>query len=274
MIIDIAIISLTMSVIILFLIIFSDLFGKRYKAKYRYIAWLILSLRLLIPLRFDLVNAPISFEEPDVLSQPIINGSFDDSTPPSSYYEANGKIYDEAEIYVPVEKHAEGENKTIVLSLSQTLTVIWAIGAVLFMLYHFIILFIFNSKIKKSLIRIKDNIYKTPLIESPMMTGFFRNLILIPDVELSDRELELILLHENAHAQRGDMWYKLLLVIANAVHWFNPIIYLMTRHACRDLEYSCDDIVTKDMSADEKKEYSLTLLRFMHKNKHKKEDKT
>ncbi len=274
MIIDIAVISLTLSVIILLLILFSDIFGKRYKAKYRYIAWLILSLRLLVPARFDLGNAPISFEEPDVLSQPIISSPREDDTSSPSHYETTGKTYDQAEIYVPAEKNSEGENKVFVFSLSQILTAIWAIGAVVFLLYHFIVLFSFNSKIKKNLICVKDNIYKTPLIESPMMTGFFKNLILVPDVDLSDRELELILLHENAHAKRGDMWYKLLLVVANAVHWFNPIVYLMAKHACRDLEYSCDDIVTKDMGADEKKEYSLTLLRFMHKNKHQKEEKT
>ncbi len=265
MIIDLAVITITMSAVCLLLLLFSDIFGKRYKAKYRYVAWLIVAIRLLVPARFDIVFAPIVFEQPQILSQPLINSESAEETKLPSYIES-GEIYEDATIYVPTQTPGAEEKKTFTVSVAQLLTAIWATGAVIFLAYHFIVLAAFNSKIKKSLCHIKDNIYKSALIESPMMTGFFRKRILIPDEELSERELELVLLHENAHAKRGDMWYKLILVAANAMHWFNPIIYLMVRRANRDLEYSCDDLVTKNMTDEEKKEYSMTLLRFMRKN--------
>lgn len=272
MIIDLAVISLTMSLISLLLILFSDIFGKRYKAKYRYIAWLIVALRLLVPVRFDFDTAPITFQEPDILSKPIAQApeNSDDITH-LPHYEPSGEIYEGAEIYIPSEKTHEKQDKAYVLSVAQILTIVWSAGVVVFLSYHLIVLAAFNFKVKKRIVHLKDNIYKTTLIESPMMTGFFKKRILIPDIQLSDRELELILLHENAHARRGDIWYKLILVCANAMHWFNPIVYLMTHRANRDLEYSCDDLVTKGMTAEEKKEYSLTLLRFMHKNTKKEE---
>jgi len=172
-----------------------------------------------------------------------------------------------------VDKGEVKKDKSVVISLSQILTIVWSAGAIVFLAYHITVLALFNAKVKKGAVNLKDNIYISSLIESPMMTGFFKKRVLIPDVPLSERELELILLHENAHAKRGDMWYKLILVAANAMHWFNPFAYLMVKMANRDLEYSCDDTVTGQMTPDEKKEYSLTLLRFMYHDT-KKEEQT
>ena len=264
-IVDLAVISLTMSFIILLLLLFSSIFGKRYRAKYRYVAWLIVALRLLVPARFDMTTAPLVFEEPDALSMPII------STAPSADYEdgnaqnqnADGIQNAQNTELMVLEKDDVHKDDRFVISLSNLLTAVWAAGAAVFLTYHLAVLALFNTKVKKSAVHLKDNVYVSDLIESPMMTGFFKKRVLIPDVSLSDRELELILLHENAHAKRGDMWYKLILVAANAMHWFNPFVYLMVKSANRDLEYSCDDTVTGNMTPEEKKEYSLTLLRFM-----------
>ncbi|MBE6570986.1 MAG: M56 family metallopeptidase [Ruminococcaceae bacterium] len=274
-IVDLAVISLTMSLIILLLLLFSSILGKRYKAKYRYIAWLLVALRLLVPARFDMTTAPLVFEEPDALSRPIIS-----TTPNNEYTDKTDQLpendrsqnSENSELSI-LDKGEVKKDKSVVISLSQILTIVWSAGAIVFLAYHITVLALFNAKVKKGAVNLKDNIYISSLIESPMMTGFFKKRVLIPDVPLSERELELILLHENAHAKRGDMWYKLILVAANAMHWFNPFAYLMVKMANRDLEYSCDDTVTGQMTPDEKKEYSLTLLRFMYHDT-KKEEQT
>ena len=74
-----------------------------------------------------------------------------------------------------------------------------------------------------------------------MIIGLFRPTLLLPHEGYQKIDLEVIIRHELVHFKRNDLWFKLLLVCANAVHWFNPVIYLMVREANRDIEISCDE---------------------------------
>ena len=261
MIVDLAVISATMAIVILLLIAFTHFAGKKYKAKYRYIAWLLISIRLLIPFRFDFDTAPVTLSEPSVLSQPIFDLPLQNDEINETEYEKNSVTDSSVK---DVTNTGTKDNKGYFLSLSFLLTAIWVAGAVVFIIYHVTILVVFNQRIKKSLVPAGEKIYKSNMIDHPMMTGFFSKRILIPDIDLNQDEIDLIVLHENVHYSRKDIWYKLMLVIANAVHWFNPFVYFMTRYANRDLEYSCDDIATKNMNLEDKKKYSMVLLKIMN----------
>ena len=125
-----------------------------------------------------------------------------------------------------------------------------------------------NSKLFeqiKSELNIKRNVNlcKCSLINSPVFVGFVSPIILMPYTNYADEELKLIYKHELTHFKRMDVWYKLILVIASVVHWFNPLVYLMRRYASKDIEYTCDDIVTKDLSLEQRKEYSRVILKTM-----------
>ncbi|MGN1097287.1 MAG: M56 family metallopeptidase, partial [Clostridia bacterium] len=154
-----------------------------------------------------------------------------------------------------------------IISLTELLTIIWIIGALIFLLFHLVSYWSFRRRIKpylkKEEIDFSLRVYRCERIESPMMTGFFRPVILLPEADYTHDELEMILTHEYIHYRRGDLWYKLLLVFSNALHWFNPIVYLMTRRANRDIEYSCDEAVTKNRDIEFRKRYSMTILKTM-----------
>lgn len=98
-----------------------------------------------------------------------------------------------------------------------------------------------------------------------MMTGFFKPLLLLPDLNYSDTELKIILRHELIHFKRKDIWYKLLLISANAVHWFNPLVYLMTVLSNKDLEMACDSMVIGNSDKTFRKQYSEAILSAIHK---------
>ncbi len=142
----------------------------------------------------------------------------------------------------------------------------------IFLLYHFIGYFIFLRKIKlqKTVIdsqRILE-IYSRLCseIDSPMLVGLFHTMILLPAQEYSDSELKMILRHELVHARRHDIWYKLLLMFANIVHWFNPIVYIAANRAVTDLEIACDEEVLKNTVFEYRKEYGETMLNVMRQN--------
>ena len=68
-----------------------------------------------------------------------------------------------------------------------------------------------------------------PCIKTPMMIGLLHPAVLLPQVDFSQNELPLILKHELVHYKRKDLWYKTLMMIALAIHWFNPVVHLMVK---------------------------------------------
>ena len=104
-------------------------------------------------------------------------------------------------------------------------------------------------------------------VDSPMMVGLFRPCLLLPGEDYGERELGFVLRHELCHCRRHDLWYKLVLLAANAVHWFNPLVYLLAREAEADLELTCDDLVVRGADSETKRAYSETLLAAVRRQK-------
>ena len=62
------------------------------------------------------------------------------------------------------------------------------------------------------------------------------------------------------------MLFKLVLLAANAMHWFNPVVYLMLRQADEDIELACDSAATDGLDRAERAAYSRTLLAAVQSN--------
>ena len=92
------------------------------------------------------------------------------------------------------------------------------------------------------------------------MTGLLRPRLLLPHERYDVQELRYILRHELCHLKRRDMLLKLVLLAANAMHWFNPVVYLMLRQADEDIELACDSAATDGLELPERAAYSRTLL--------------
>lgn len=107
-------------------------------------------------------------------------------------------------------------------------------------------------------------------ITSPMAVGFFRYSILLPREDYTDKELNAIFTHELTHILHWDLRLKVIYLLANSIHWFNPIVYLMVQEACKDMELYCDYSVVEMMNKDDRIEYNELLLEILkgHKQKH------
>ncbi len=103
-------------------------------------------------------------------------------------------------------------------------------------------------------------------VTTPAVTGLLRPRLLLPHERYDVQELRYILRHELCHLKRRDMLFKLVLLAANAMHWFNPIVYLMLRQADEDIELACDSAATDDLDRAERAAYSRTLLAAVQSN--------
>ena len=83
-------------------------------------------------------------------------------------------------------------------------------------------------------------------VRVPTVIGFFQPTILLPawvGRELSAEELRMILLHENAHLQRGDSWTNFVQKLVRTVFFFHPAVWWIERELTLEREMACDDAV-------------------------------
>lgn len=99
-----------------------------------------------------------------------------------------------------------------------------------------------------------------PLVSSPLLTGLFHPCIVLPNTDISEKDFQYIVLHELTHYKRRDMFYKWLVQVTVCLHWFNPLVYLMSREVTKACEFSCDEAVVAKMGCDHAQDYGKTLL--------------
>lgn len=115
-------------------------------------------------------------------------------------------------------------------------------------------------------IKTRVELSHNPLIVSPMLIGFFRPNIVLPDQNLGDKELSYIFMHELVHYKQKDMFYKWLIQIVVCTHWFNPFVYLLEKEVNKACELSCDEKVLSILDDKAKREYGDTLISFLKPN--------
>lgn len=109
-------------------------------------------------------------------------------------------------------------------------------------------------------------VYTTPDYTYPMMIGFARPIILLPEscASFSDEEIIYILRHEISHFLGRDLWIKLGIHILVCLMWWNPAVYLLRRSIDQLLELRCDRIACRLMTEAERADYTSILLQVLH----------
>ncbi|HET9743991.1 MAG TPA: M56 family metallopeptidase [Terriglobales bacterium] len=82
-------------------------------------------------------------------------------------------------------------------------------------------------------------------LDVPIAVGLFDpRIVLSPQSEeWTETRRQAVLCHELAHIQRLDAWTQLLGVLAMAIYWFNPLVWIVSRLMRADRERACDDVV-------------------------------
>jgi beta-lactamase regulating signal transducer with metallopeptidase domain len=82
------------------------------------------------------------------------------------------------------------------------------------------------------------------VVAAPFVSGLFRQRLYLPGSALSWNldELCSVLMHELAHVRRRDLVRLVLIEVATAIHWFNPLVWRAARRANLEFEMACDDV--------------------------------
>lgn len=277
-------ISVSIGLIVIGLIFLTPFLNKRYAAKWKYLIWIFLALRLLIPFSGANVQGVmdrISHLKVETSSESEENDA-NNSTDTAMPY--RGIVVEiPAQMTTPI--NASSEKSTADITMLDIVTLVWIIGSLIFISVHLISYSHYKRQVLKKGRMIKEtrilsqifrlrrelHISRTVCVmeydeaESPMIIGFIKPVLVLPKEQYNSGDLFFILKHELVHFKRGDVYLKLLFVTANAVHWFNPIIWIMQKEAVIDMELSCDERVTQGTSFALRKAYTETLFSMLHK---------
>jgi bla regulator protein BlaR1 len=97
-----------------------------------------------------------------------------------------------------------------------------------------------------------DGAYRSAAIASPLLIGVRRARIIVPldfDKRYDQEEQALILAHERAHRQRGDILANAIASAWLCVFWFNPLMYWAAKRLRVDQDLACDASVLRSSSA-------------------------
>ena len=277
-------ISVAIGLLALGLIFLTPWINQRYAAKWKYMIWIFLALRLLIPLNGSNVQYVM-----DRISQlKVETGSAskekDTNRPTDRAVPYRGIVVEiPAQMTAPI--RVSPEQNTAEITILDIVTLVWIIGGLIFISVHLMSYSHYKRQVIKKGRLVKEtrilnqichlkrelHISRTVCVmeydeaESPMIIGFIKPVLVLPKEQYNSEDLFFILKHELVHFKRGDVYLKLLFVTANAVHWFNPIIWIMQKEAVIDMELSCDERVTQGTSFELRKAYTETLLSMLHK---------
>lgn len=252
--------SISMSVIALVYMAITPLLSKKFTAKGRYYTWLVVIIGLIIPFRFH-PQASAIYVDTLIPALKTING----------------------------QATAQAINQVTITSStfpwSMLIGGLWISGVIVFMAYHVIRHRRFLKMVKRWSTEVVDlevlnrlhvvqvdlgikqqvNLRVCPGISSPMLLGFIRPTILLPSGNIPEDELPLIFKHELVHCKRRDVWYKALVFLATALHWFNPFVYLMAREISIQCELSCDEEVVKNTDIGCRQKYVEAIIGIIRK---------
>lgn len=250
------------AVLIAVLLLLKPVTRRVFGAGWQYYIWLAVLVVMLAPVHIALPGkAYVRLPRPPVQVAPLL----EQEEEPGALQTAGAPAPQAAERQPAPAAKAQ-------LDWGAVLAYVWLGGAVLFLTGGVVSYWRFCRMIRKNAaaaeplafaeLRIPPRIrlMRTHMLTAPLLVGIFRPMLLLPDGVAEEEPLRFILLHELTHYKRRDLWYKWFAFFVQAVHWFNPLLYIAVRQMNEACEISCDLRVTRDMGEEEKKGYMNTIV--------------
>ena len=268
------------------LLILALLLGKRFlkdkiSRQWQYYIWLIVLLRLLLPFGPEVSLMGKAYQAVDqAISQtvplpPQQNAPGDNLAPAVGAEQHNEPVNSPADDITTAHQFQD-----IGVLLINHIWLVWLVAALGLLIRKITIYQGFARYIKAGLTPVSDiqrlnelsivaeqlgikkpiELCVNPLVSSPLLIGFFHPCVVLPSADIPEKDFRYIVLHELTHYKRGDMFYKWLVQVTVCLHWFNPLVHLMSREITKACEFSCDEAVLAKMETGNAQDYGKTLL--------------
>ncbi len=274
--------------IVILIVISCRVFVQKISKQACYFLWLIVAVRLLVP-----VMIPSSFSVFNWMEKPQLEQMYEKEsveavvdTPDINIKENQTSSNDPAKqesldnVYISkihqiepdaslqdsshkqkTDKNTLNENSAVIKVITQNWDfILWIAGMNLMLIYGIVSYVLLKNKLRFAT-KNPNGFMECDKISSPFVFGVLKPVIYLP-YHLSVQEQKFILSHERYHIRRRDYLVKLFAFALLAVYWFHPLVWVAFYLTSRDMEASCDEQVLKDFGIEDRKAYSSLLLSF------------
>lgn len=255
---------ITSTVLIICILLISAILENRINPCIKYALWLLVAVKLLIPLsafenNINIMNLVRQTDNANIQYIFVDN--------------ATEKNADKADNISDINEEEEvtTDNTTLSgavadVSLSAILKYIWICGMVLCagtFLWSNIRFRIGLNRRRQLAGKYKNRlpIYETDGIGMPCLFGVFRPAIYLEkDYGLSEQQRGYILEHEYTHFRHGDHIWAVVRCLCVILYWYNPFVWLAAHKSIADSELACDAGTLKQFAEAEHISYGRTLI--------------
>ena len=264
------------------LLLLRALFKKKISAKLQYMAWLLLIVRLMVPVTVESGFHFFTIKEKPAVVETVTKEVQTESRPVSE-----SPAYTASQTANKAENTAQNvpskpqmntvsvetaKKPAIEITWQQVVLGMWIMGALVIGGFFIRTRVRFMKKLNLTMPNEEmcveyDRICEEMMLReapelwvcdvpSPALMG---RKILLP-TGISGQTLRYALLHELTHFQRKDHIMVVIMSALRCVYWFNPLVWIAFRAMQEDMEVACDAGVMERIGADEKRGYLTTLL--------------
>lgn len=215
----------------------------------RFLLWVIVAVRLLIPFTIPVLHSPVPVRAEPIAVDigmvavpeidtgiPALDGAVNSVLPPAApEYSAN-----------PMQ-----------IAVAAC-TVLWLSGAAVLLVIDVVSLILLRLRLRGAA-HLRENVWLADRIPSPFVWGILRPRIYVPS-GTPETYMSYILAHERAHIRRGDPVWKLIGCAVLTLHWFNPLVWIAYTRFVSDMEAACDEAVLRGADGDIRCAYGEALL--------------
>ncbi len=249
----------TVSVVACLLLVLKRILADKLSPRWQYAVWILLICRIFLPVdtaKAILLPLPVWFETLKGTVESYLVSAYSGQYLPIS-----------SDFVFPV-------IKTMPVSLTDWLFVIYCIGILVSLLYYLISyirlrrVLSYSTHAPESIERqvsLLCEAYRLPscriicvdALPSAFICGIFKPVLAIPaGKEIDDK----ILLHELLHLKYLDPLQSILWCLLRSLHWCNPFLHYVFNRIGNDMETLCDQRVLERLIGEERREYGLLLL--------------
>lgn len=242
----------------------------------QYALWLLVLVRLLLPVSFGAARVSVQNLVRDADERAAsrvvtyVNQTAPDPVPsePAPAQSATAQPqYTQSAAAPQSQPEAQLTETARPVTLLDILRCAWYAGMAAMALWLIATNLTFRARLAKRARRIeypgcKLPLYITEAVETPCLFGVLRPAIYItPEAASEPETLAHSVEHELTHYRHGDHIWALLRCLCLVLHWYDPLVWLAAALSRRDAELACDEATIRRLGEAERAAYGRTLIR-------------
>lgn len=275
-------ILITSSILIALIAALRPLLRGRIDPRVQYALWLIVALRLLVPVELassahsalallDRAEAPALLADAiGSISVPVPGLSYEDAYQQALLeYQQNKAVttsFNDLDQVELLAREIQAKRPTLAELATKYATPVWLGGTALMAAWFLLVNLRLRRRLRRAAVIEVEPTSRLPVfvsdaLPSPCLCGVVRPAIYVTSTALSNPDrMRHVLAHEATHYRHRDHWWALARCLCLCLYWFDPLVWWAAAMSRQDCELACDAGAIRRLGEAERLPYGRTLV--------------